>query len=102
MFTCKSVCFCGEEFNYLQNPFKRNVFTTYSQFLLITFFSKIPQAANATIQNHLDQTELKRCQFLNVPQYDMQGNSWTICNNCHMKDVSDSNKHDFYQKWIRQ
>ena len=64
----KVYVFCGEEFNYLQNPFKRNVFTTYSQFLLISIFSKILQAANATIQNHLDQTELKRCQFLNVPQ----------------------------------
>ena len=28
----------------------------------------------------------------------MQGNSWTICNNCHMKDVSDSKKTRFLPK----
>lgn len=33
MFTCKSVCYCKEEFNYLQNPLKRNVsVTSYSLF----------------------------------------------------------------------
>ena len=36
MFTCKSECFCKEEFTYLQNSFKRNVPTIYSQFPLIS------------------------------------------------------------------
>ena len=36
MFTCKNEKnFCKEEFNYLQNSFKRNVCTTYSQFPLV-------------------------------------------------------------------
>ena len=36
MFTCKSECFCKEEFSYLQNSFKRKLPTIYSQFPLIS------------------------------------------------------------------
>ena len=37
MSTCKSVRLCEGELNYLQNPFKHNVSTTYPQFPLISF-----------------------------------------------------------------